>query len=99
MFNKYALFKINTLNIYFDQFSKGHYFLYSVLIFTNLIYIYAIQMYTKDIRFKAIELRKNGLSYQEIADNLDISRSCAQNLITYKMKPNKNKIGPKFNIT
>ena len=56
-------------------------------------------MKSKDIRIIARRLQEEGKSYKEIAEILFITRFSARNLITYKLKVIKKKIGLKHKVT
>ena len=56
-------------------------------------------MKSKDIRIIARRLQEEGKSYKEIAEILFITRFSARNLVTYKLKAIKKKIGPKHKVT
>jgi len=52
-------------------------------------------MYSDEIRRLCLKYHQIGDSYATIAKKLDISRSAAQNLISYKLKKLRKKSGPK----
>jgi len=56
-------------------------------------------MYSENIRSLCIKYHKLGNSYSTIANKLGISRSEAQNLISYKIKKLRKKSGPKPKIS
>ena len=53
-------------------------------------------MKSKDIRIIVRRLQEEG---KEIAQILLITRFSARNLVTYKLKAIKKKIGPKYKVT
>ena len=55
-------------------------------------------MYSKKIKKLALDLRKQGNSYEEIGKILGKSKSTVQNLINYHTLWQKKKRGPKFKI-
>ena len=56
-------------------------------------------MYSKKIKTLALDLRKQGKTYEEIGNIFGFTKSTIQNLINYRKMLHKRKQGPKFKIT
>ena len=56
-------------------------------------------MHDTELKVAARNMRSKGKSYNEIGRNLGISRFAARNLVNYKHKNVKRKVGPKQKIT